>query len=239
MADFFSIEDIETFREANLLNMDYLSKIKGKLPLVPGINGRDEVINSAVMLLLIPAGDEYHLLFEKRARHIMQAGEICFPGGRFDTEKDSDTLMTALRETSEELGIPEDKIRVMGRLDTIVAIMGQVIDVYVGVTEIGIDGMHYDQNEVEKIFSIPVSYFENKGPEKYQTMIKSYPSYIDEANGEEIVLLPSGELGLPERYEKPWGGFKYNVFAYRTSEGTIWGVTARMIIDFIKKTKQE
>jgi 8-oxo-dGTP pyrophosphatase MutT (NUDIX family) len=215
--------------------MDYLSRIKGNLPLVPGINGRDEVINSAVMLLLVPVGNEYHMVFEKRSRNILQAGEICFPGGRFSKSKDRDTEMTAVRETSEELGIPTDSIKVLGRLDTVVALMGQVIDVYVGASEIGPQDMHADPKEVEKIFTIPVSHFEEKGPEEYQVLLKQYPSYIDEESGEKIVLLPSAELGLPERYEKPWSSFKYKVFAYRTDEGTIWGVTARIIKDFIKK----
>ncbi|NTV89199.1 MAG: CoA pyrophosphatase [Clostridiales bacterium] len=216
--------------------MDELERIKGVLPEIPGINGRDELINSAVMLLLVMVDGEYHMLFEKRSQHVRQAGDICFPGGRVEKPKDRDSLMAAVRETSEELGIPEESIRILGRLDTVVAIMGQIIDVFVGVTDVSPERMNIDEKEVEKIFTIPVSHFRSTTPEKYQMMVRSFPSYIDEKSGEKVVLLPIEKLGLEAGYERPRGGLKYNVFAYKTEEGTIWGVTARIIRDFVRKT---
>jgi len=217
------------------LNRDFLEVVRKNLPKTPGISGRDELINSAVMVLLVPVGNTYHLLFEKRAKSIAQAGEICFPGGMFDKKKDKNTLDTALRETYEELNLPRENISIIGRLDTIVAIIGQVIDVYVGVSDLGTEKMEANQEEVEEIFTIPISFFKENPPEKYQTLIKQYPYYIDKESGEKIVLLPSEELGLPEKYRKPWLGHKYNLLAYRTAKGTIWGVTARIVNDFINK----
>lgn len=45
----------------------------------------------------------------------------------------------------------------------------------------------------------------NHEPEKHSVQIKIHPSYTDKKTGEEIVLLPSEQLGLPDRYTKPWG----------------------------------
>ena len=73
--------------------------LKDKLPVVPGINGKEEYFNSAALVLLMLVNEEYHFVFEKRAANIRQAGEICFPGGKFDPDQDASFLDTAIRET--------------------------------------------------------------------------------------------------------------------------------------------
>lgn len=210
-----------------------------RLPTIPGIHGKEEFFNSAVLLLLIMVDDEYHIVFQKRSKNIRQGGEICFPGGKHDKLKDIDYEMTAIRETVEELGIPEEKINVIGRLDTIIALMGQTIDTFIGTADVSIEEMNICIQEVEKVFSIPVSYFENIKPDEFSVMVKAHPSYVDEKTGNEIVLLPSEELDLPENYRKPWGNFKYKVLVYKTDEGVIWGITSRIINDFISKLRKE
>ena len=50
-----------------------------------------------------------------------------------------------------------------------------------------------------------MSYFKNTGFENHYVRIEIQPSFIDN-NGEEQTLLPSKVLGLPEKYQKPWGG---------------------------------
>lgn len=143
----------------------------------------------------------------------------------------------AVRETSEELGIPPEDIRIIGRMDTVVALMGATVDVVLGVADIGIADMRINKAEVERVFTLPVSFFEDSQPEEHHVLLKVHPSDIDKETGEEIVLLPSEELGLPERYRKPWGGYRYRVLAYRTPQGVIWGITARIISEFISRLK--
>ena len=55
------------------------------------------------------------IMTEKPQSMKFHAGEISFPGGKFDVD-DSDLLDTALRETSEEIGLNISKDQVIGQL---------------------------------------------------------------------------------------------------------------------------
>jgi 8-oxo-dGTP pyrophosphatase MutT (NUDIX family) len=221
------------------MNKKDLSDLKKKLPVTPGIHGRGELPTSVVMVLLTEIAGEYHIVLEERNARIRQGGEVCFPGGMFDEGTDLSPRETALRETTEELGIPPDKIEIVGRLDTLVAAMGAVIEIFVGVMHADIESLKINRDEVEKVFTIPVSYFMTTEPEIHKVLIRMFSSEIDPVTDEEIVYLPVRELGLPERYLDPWGNFKQNVYVFKTSEGIVWGLTARIIMDFIRVLKGE
>ncbi len=207
--------------------------LRSRLPKAPCLEGREEYFRSVVLLLLVPIGDEYHVIFEKRASGIRQGGEISLPGGRYD-DGDESGEATAIRETVEELGIIKEKIQIVGRLDSIFAPMGAMVDVFVGVSDVSLSELKPNPDEVEKAFALPVSYFRVNEPTEYKVRVEVHPSYTDKKTGEDVVLLPSKELGLPERYWKTWGGFTHKVFVYKTPEGTIWGITARIIREFLK-----
>ncbi|MFZ3129566.1 MAG: hypothetical protein WA125_00300, partial [Desulfosporosinus sp.] len=64
----------------------------------------------------------------------------------------------------------------------------------------------------------------------------AHPSYTNHT-GTEVISFPAKELGLPERYWKPWGNARYNIFVYRVAGETIWGITARLVRDVIAKIK--
>ncbi len=217
------------------MNKEQFRKFTNNLPNYPGIQGREKYFNSAVLVPFVFLNNEYHLLFQKRAPSISQGSEICFPGGKHDPVHDCDSKSTAIREIVEELGIDKSKINVVGQLDTIVAPMGAIVESYIGVLENTLlDEIKIDNNEVEEIFSIPLSYFNDVEVEKYYVRLEIQPSFRDEA-GNEVLLLPSKELGLPDRYQKPWGGRKYRVLVYKTNHGVIWGITAEIIYELIQK----
>jgi len=219
------------------MDKSMLEDLVKKMPVVPGINGKEEYFNSAVLALLILINGEYHFIFQKRSATIRQAGQICFPGGKFDPDKDADFKETAVRETAEELGVASDKISIIGTLDTIFSVRGTSVDAFLGVIDISsLDDLNINSDEVERIFSVPVSYFEKTEPEVYQVSITASPSYINQA-GEEVILLPAKELGLPEMYTRPWGNMMNNVYVYRVAGVTIWGITARLIRDVIAKIR--
>ena len=219
------------------MNKSDLDKLKIKLPSVPGVLGKEEYFNAAVLIPLVLINGEYNFLFEKRATQIRQGGEICFPGGEFDSTVDSSFMDTAVRETIEELAIRKEDISIHGILDTLIGPMGVTVDSFIGTLDIAsAETLQYDRNEVEKIFTIPVSFFRNNKPEIYHTRIEINPTDIDK-NGEKVNTLPTKELQLPERYSKTWRGRKHNVYVYKTIEGVIWGMTSALINEFIHKLK--
>ncbi len=215
-----------------------LEKLRNSLPGTPGIQAREEYVNTAVLVLLAFLNGEYHFIFQKRGPNIRQNGEVCFPGGLYHAG-DGTSEQTAVRETVEEMGIPKENIKVIGPLDTIIAPMGAVVDAFVGVAEInGIDEIFPNRDEVESVFTVPVSHFENNSPLIYHAHLKVHPVTVDENTGEEVVLFPARELGLPERYERPWGGMKHTIYVYKVPQGIIWGLTARFILDVVNRLKK-
>lgn len=220
------------------MNKDDLKELQLNLTEDAGILGKEEYLNTAVLIPLVNINDEYHFLFEKRSEKIRQGGEICFPGGEFDDSTDPDLRSTAVRETVEELGIDSKNVEVAGDLGILVGPMGITIDIFVGELRISdLKELNIDKNEVEKVFTVPVSYFSDNKPDIYYVRLESHPHYFDE-EGKKVVLLPVEELKLPSRYANPWGLQERKVFVYKTAGEIIWGLTANIIYEFIKKLKQ-
>ena len=69
------------------LSTDYIASL---LKSSPEILGKDKYFSSAVLIPLFNEEDQLHVLFEKRANTIRQGGEVSFPGGEFDPDKDND-----------------------------------------------------------------------------------------------------------------------------------------------------
>jgi peroxisomal coenzyme A diphosphatase NUDT7 len=212
-------------------------KLKQILPKVPGILRKKEYFNAGVLIPLVWHKDEYHFLFEKRGAKIRQGSEICFPGGEYDSGSDKTLLETAVRETEEELGIGKERIKVIGKIDILVGNMGVTVDPFLAEIKIkNLEELKPDKDEVEKIFLLPVSYFYETPPQTYYLRLEVHPYYTN-VKGEKIELFPAKELELPEKYLAPWTAGKHKVFAWRTEEGTIWGITAALIHEVVSKIK--
>lgn len=216
--------------------MEYKSTIqyiKHKLPKAPGIIWENNYQKAAVLIPILKIDQEIHLLFQVRSDNIKQGSEVCFPGGKFDKSKDMNLKDTAIRETIEELGIEKNKIEYIGQFNKLLHHMGMLIDTYIGFLHIGnISELKIDDNEVKKVFTIPFSFFKNSTPEEYRVRIEAQSTYIDKT-GKKIPLLPVEELGLPKRYLTPWGNCNHKVIVYKTEEGIIWGMTAKIVYEFI------
>ena len=201
------------------------------------ILGKDKYFNSAVLVPIVELENKLHLLFEKRSNNIRQGGEVSFPGGEFDKRKDQGLRQTALRETSEELGLTEDHIKIIGKLGTLVAPMGVTVDAFVGLLSINdIAELKIDKNEVDKVFLVPIERFLNKKPEEYTVKLEVHPSYTDE-KGNLVELLPVSKLKLPERYSKPWKNGMHRVLVYNSTEEVIWGITAEIVYELCRMIK--
>ncbi len=211
------------------MKKEQFESFKEELPAIPGIYGREEYLNSAVLVPFLLIGGEYHLLFQKRAAGISQGSEICFPGGHYDERLDGSFLDTALRETVEELGVDQGKITNIGRMDMLVTPRGVIVEPFVGVLNIdSLDDLKPDLNEVEEVFTVPVSWFVENRPEIYYNRVEIQSSYMD-AKGKEHILLPVDDLGLPPLYRGSRGGWKYKVVVYKTENHIIWGLTGSIL----------
>jgi len=220
------------------MNIQHIEILKVSLPEHPGIHGRENYFNAAVLIPLVNINGEFHFLFEKRAKGIRQEGEVCFPGGKYSPETDKTRLETALRETLEELGISGDRIFPLGQMDSLIApVFGGVIDPFIAEVKIsGVEELVLQRDEVEKAFLVPVSWFEQNQPEIYHVRIEAHPR-VRKKNGEIETLLPSIELGLPDSYAQPWVGKKHRILVYRVAGEIVWGLTAEMVNAVVNKFK--
>jgi peroxisomal coenzyme A diphosphatase NUDT7 len=214
---------------------DRLNRLRASLPERPHILGKDEYVNCAVLVLLMKFGDELCFVLERREEGIRQGGELCFPGGRLHGGESP--LAAALRETEEELGLPVARVEVIGQLDTLVAPTGMTIDAFVAMTTAAVSDLRHNPAEVAELCLVPISVFAPEKVEEYSVRLTVHPTAVDDKTGQEVVLFPAKELGLPARYHEAWGGHRHRVFVYRTSFGVVWGLTGRLIHDVAQRMR--
>ena len=182
-----------------------------------------------VLLLIVEVEGELSFVFQVRNREIRQGGEISLPGGRYELE-DMNTHNTAIRETKEEMGISEEDIEIIGKLDSIISHGNIFVDSYVGYTSKHPDEFKINKSEVESIFTIPIDYFIENRPVMHEITYYASPYMHNPTTDEKIILLPAEELGLPEKYSKMWNQHNVSIPFYKTEIGLIWGLTAQIVM---------
>jgi 8-oxo-dGTP pyrophosphatase MutT (NUDIX family) len=113
----------------------------GRVLLAPADAMALEVHGSTDAAVLVPVyvtDGDLHVVFTRRREDLRRhAGEVSFPGGRFD-EGEADLLATALREAHEEIGLPPDAVRILGALQPTPTIAtGFAVYPFVGLIEPG------------------------------------------------------------------------------------------------------
>ncbi len=112
---------------------------------------------AGVLVPLYPdRGDLHVVLTERRSDLRRHAGEISFPGGRYE-QGERDLLATALREAQEEIGLPTTGVEIIGALTPTPTIAtGYAIYPFVGVIE---PGMRWklQPREVEQVIELPLA----------------------------------------------------------------------------------
>jgi len=80
------------------------------------IKNKEKASPGGVLILIYPHEGELYLPLMLRPEYGgAHSGQVSFPGGRKEPG-DKDLLNTALRESNEELGIPKDKVELLGEL---------------------------------------------------------------------------------------------------------------------------
>jgi len=215
----------------------YIEIIKDNLPKHPRLLGSEQYLKTAVLVPIFNKNGNCHLLFQERAEHIRQGGEICFPGGKFDERYDDANVDTAIRETCEETGIIREDINILGPFNYFLAPAGVIIHPYVGLLNINSEQELEPNQEVAKLFSVPLKWFINNKPEKYYTVIEIKP-HIIRKDGVKEKLLPVKELGLPDKYSGSWKTRKHRIFVYQIDGYKIWGMTAELVRELVRIIKK-
>lgn len=197
----------------NALNLNDFNALKAQLKMTPTARAVRRPVErpgkarlGGVMLLLYYKGNELHTILTRRRENLnSHAGQMSFPGGRRD--KGESLLMTALRETEEEVGISAGALEVLGQL-TNLYIPPSDYEVHPFVARYK-DALQPEfspnPDEVAEIIEMPLS------------------SFFDPAQrGEEPWNLRGQTILVP---------------FYRAGNYKVWGATAMMISEFVERLR--
>ena len=154
--------------------------------------------------VLVPVTDEAtpHIILTRRASHMSShAGEVAFPGGKCDST-DASIIATALRESREEIGMPEESVEVIGELDAFTSKVGLRVQPIIGMVPSDLILLP-NPGEIESIFRVPVEFFLTE------------------------------KVSYTHRFR--FMGNEVTVPSFNYGDYVIWGLTAFMIVDLIKR----
>lgn len=118
----------------------------------------DGKTRAAVLVPLLAVDGALHVLYTRRAASLAHhQGQVAFPGGRHDDQRDATLVATALREADEEIGLRPADVRVLGVLDDIETLTSR----FVITPVVGVAPHPYPwapaPREVDHIFTVPLA----------------------------------------------------------------------------------
>jgi len=126
---------------------------------------------AAVLLLVVNhPGDPTVVFTQRNADLADHAGQISFPGGRCD-DADCTPERTALREAEEEVGIPAERVEILGRLPQYLTSTGYAVTPVVGWAEPPLT-FRPDPREVADVFEVPLAFLLDAGNHRYESALQ-------------------------------------------------------------------
>jgi len=202
----FAITDVK-----KALNLSGFDAFQAQMKMTPASRASQrppdrtgEVRLGGVLLLLYYKNDELHLVLTRRRDDLnSHAGQMSFPGGR--REVGETMLLTALRETEEEIGVGSGTLEVLGQLATLY-IPPSDFEVHPYVAwhnDGGQPGFLPNSDEVAEIIEVPLRSF-----------------FDPSMRGEEPWDFRGHSIMVP---------------FYRAGKYKVWGATAMMISELVER----
>ncbi|HEY5023483.1 MAG TPA: CoA pyrophosphatase [Acidimicrobiales bacterium] len=167
---------------------------------------------SAVLVPLFEHEGETRVVLTRRAAHLRtHTGEVSFPGGRLDGGETPEA--GALREAAEEVGLDTSDVKVVGRLTPLVTFSSSAsITPVVGLLPAR-PRLVANPHEVEHVFDVALAELA-----------------ADDVFREERWVVP-GRL-MPVADSGADGSFP--VWFFELPHDTVWGATARMLVELLR-----
>lgn len=186
----------------------------------PYINGFENMKRASILVPIVKIEDSYYILFEVRSKNLRtQPSEISFPGGKI--ENGETPMDAAIRETCEELGTSEDNIEIISQLDLLITHMNLIIHPYVGILN-NINHLDINKDEVDHTFLVPITHLIENKPTYYKNKLEVIP---DDKFPYDII---------PNKENYKFQESSYPVLFYEYKDYVIWGLTARILENFLK-----
>ena len=173
----------------------------------------------AVFIALININSVEHIIFQKRSDNVNQSGDISFIGGHI--EKDESPYDAIIRETMEECNLKKENIEIFGQSDYMLTYAGLFVYVFVGrIKNINFSDIKANE-EVERMYAIPLEKILNQGFTVYNLkMSLDRPTYFP------YELISNGQ-------DYKFFLAKYPMYFYEFKDCTIWGLTANILHSFV------
>ena len=141
----------------------------------------------AAVLIALTEEENPEVIYTLRSNKVSShQGEVSFPGG-MQEESDTSLIMTALRESEEEIGLPQNCVKILGSLDTMVSRFNVSVTPFVGVIPDDVE-LNTSSEEIEACFRVPLSFLlkdkryrndeVNRNGETFYMPAYKYSSYV-------------------------------------------------------------
>lgn len=134
---------------------------------------------ACVLIPLVRRDGVWSVLFTVRSEKLAaHSGQISFPGG--SVENGEALELAATREAEEEVGIPRERVELIGRLDDLVTHSGFLVAPFAGIIR---DPAPYvvQESEVAEVFEVPLhALLDPRQPDVRYVPFKgvNYPAYF-------------------------------------------------------------
>ncbi len=125
----------------------------------------DVEFKDAAVLVPLTNESEPKIILTRRSDQLKtHSGQVAFPGGMRDSV-DIDLKATALRETTEEVGVNASDVEIIGKLSQVISRYEIRVTPFVGLVNPQAELIPCPV-ELDSIFKVPVSYFLDVAPDR-------------------------------------------------------------------------